>query len=221
MGYLQSCCIDVRLRIGLYILSRGRLNIHQGIRVQGLPSAEINNQVEKLQDEVKTHMGKPFVKVSGAGLDDSLESIDFISWLTQVGKFGIDWDNILPKYYPLYVAILFGLVLARLGKVVQAGTPISCVIRVIVEQYQRGDGLLPDPKPKSTFPSRPPPPSPSIIRPVVPRYSQLCTGELSAWAPAIMALLLLLVIMVLLLLVMSTLVALQLELPRGARPFQR
>lgn len=198
-------------------LSRDHLFIHQGIRVQGLPSADIDNQVKRLQDEVNTHTGKSFGKASnGARLDHLLEPIDFICWLAQVGKFRTDWSQLKPEFYPLYMAILFGLVLARLGKVIEAGTPITDVIPDIVEQYQRGEGLLPDPNTKSIFLRKPPPPGPSFLRqaiprPPIPQHSQFCTGELSAWATVIVVLLLLLL--------MSTLVAPQLAPPRGARSF--
>ncbi|KAH7008733.1 hypothetical protein EDB80DRAFT_777302 [Ilyonectria destructans] len=180
----------------------------RGIQVRGLPSVNINNQVKKLQDEVKTYTGRQFVKVScGVRIDeDCLKPIDLICWLSRVGDFRTDWNHLEPDFYPLYIAILFGLVLARLGKVIEVDTPITCVMWAIVEQYERGEGLLPAPNTKL-----PPAPRPSIHRPVIPRHSQLYPGDLSVWASVIVVLLLLLV--------MSTLVAPQLAPPRGTRSF--
>ncbi|KAH7175746.1 hypothetical protein EDB81DRAFT_18924 [Dactylonectria macrodidyma] len=187
-------------------LSRDKLYACLGFRIRGLRSADIDNQVEKLQDDVKTHTGKPFTKAACEGRLDNLESIDYLTWLHGVSGSDIVWGDLYSDNYDLYLAILLGLVLARLGKVVGTGAKITDVIPSTIEQYRSGEGLLPDPNaPRCISPaSRQLPPRPASSRPA-PQHTQLYFGHLLVWATVI--------VLLLLLLVMNTLIVLQLASP--------
>ncbi|KAK7419099.1 hypothetical protein QQZ08_011002 [Neonectria magnoliae] len=175
-------------------LSRDKLNTHIGIQARGLPSADIDNQVKTLQDKVKTHTGKAFV-FHEAGPKDlkpiNREPVDYITWILKVTHFEVDWADLDEKSNDLYVAILLGLVLGRLGKVIGASTSITDAIPGVLEQYERGEGLLPylnvpqrTPPPGSTFPpprSTFPPPAPQPApQPAPPQHSRLYSDNLLA-----------------------------------------
>ncbi|KAK7413996.1 hypothetical protein QQX98_007107 [Neonectria punicea] len=174
----------------LCITLRDALYSHLSRRIRPLPSADINSQVNRLLDEVQTHMGKPFVKIS---LEDEpeqhLETIDLVCWIIKVGEFHINWERLDPEYFPLYLAILFGIILSRVGKVIDQDTSITKAIPAVVDQFTRGEGVLPDP-----FKVTPLPPLRSDMfssRPGLgmPQHIQLLPTSFASWAVIIASLL--------------------------------
>ncbi|CAM1503453.1 Fc.00g082290.m01.CDS01 [Cosmosporella sp. VM-42] len=136
--------LSVRKTLAFCITARDDLLSHLGTRVQGLPSAKIRNQVSQLQDQVKTSMDKAFVKFSaGLGFDQELKPIDLFCWLKRVGNFDVPWPLLDLECYDLYMAVLLGVLLGRLGTVIEYGGRIESAIPSIIQQYERDEGLLP------------------------------------------------------------------------------